>query len=260
MLTRALTAVAAALPSGVKYKMQRFKPLYTSVLTWREPFFRVETRAGWITWHIDPLTTQPYLRGVHEPYMQACFIKFLRTGSVVYDVGAHVGFHALFCGLLVGSAGRVIAFEPEPRCRESLFRQVAANPDLPVTVLPYALTDCPATLSFRRFGNGQSHVHPQGELLVEATTIDVLVDTGRIPVPDLIKIDVEGHEEAVLKGARQTLSQYRPVVLCDYNPGNTLGAAREILEPLGYEVTGGPPVIGMSQGDRTGEARGNLPT
>lgn len=249
MLTRALTALAGALPSSVKYKMQRLRPLYTSVLAWGEPFFRVQTRAGWITLHIDSLITQRYLRGVHEPYMQECFIKFLRPGSVVYDVGAHVGFHALFCGLVVGPTGQVIAFEPDPRCMDSLSRQVAANPHLPVTVLPYALSDHPATLRLRPYGNGQTHVHPEGELLVEATTIDILVGTGRIPVPDLIKIDVEGHEAAVLQGAQETLSRHRPVVLCDYNPGNTLGTAQELLEPLGYKVSDGPPIIGtMSYG------------
>jgi len=245
MLTRALTAVAAALPSGVKFRMERLRPLYTSLLSWREQFYQVETAAGWITWHIDPLTTQRYLRGVHEPYMQKCFLRFLQPGSVVYDVGAHIGFHALFCGLIVGPTGRVIAFEPDPGCMESLLRQIAANPQLPVTVLPFALSDRPTTLRLRPYGNGQSHVHPEGELSIEATTIDALVESGRAPAPDLIKIDVEGHEAAVLDGARKTLSKHRPVILCDYNPGNTLDVSREILGPLGYQVSGGLPIMGI---------------
>ena len=122
MLTRTLTAVVAALPSAIKYKTRWLKPLYTSVLAWREPFFKVETGAGAITWHIDALTTQAYIRGAHEPHMQSSFLRLLRPGSVVYDVGAHLGFHALFCGLAVGPSGRVIAFEPD-----AAFRELAAN-------------------------------------------------------------------------------------------------------------------------------------
>jgi FkbM family methyltransferase len=245
MLTRTLTALAAALPAGVKYRMVRLKPLYTSVLAWREPYFRVRTAAGWITWQIDPLATQRYIRGTYEPHMQDCFLRFLRPGSVVYDVGAHLGFHALFCGLVVGPAGRVIAFEPDPVCRQSLSRQVSANPHLPVTVMPYALSDRPGELHFHfRRGSGQSSIHPQGELQVEATTIDILVRKDSIPVPGLVKVDVEGHEGAVLEGARETLSRHRPVVLCDYNDGTTLEVVREFLQPLGYNVAAGPPITG----------------
>ncbi|MGO9209639.1 MAG: FkbM family methyltransferase [Terriglobales bacterium] len=246
MLTRTLTAVVAALPSAIKYKTRWLKPLYTSVLAWREPFFKVETGAGAITWHIDALTTQAYIRGAHEPHMQSSFLRLLRPGSVVYDVGAHLGFHALFCGLAVGPSGRVIAFEPDPLCRESLSRQVAANPNLPVAVLPYALSDRHAQLHFYSSrGSGQSRIHAEGKLVVEATTIDTLVGAGEIPKPDLIKIDVEGHEGAVLRGATATLLRHRPVILCDYNDGTTLDVVRDFLKPLGYEVSSGPPITGM---------------
>jgi FkbM family methyltransferase len=202
MLPRTLTAIAAALPSSLKCRMGWAKPLYTSVLAWREPFFRVETRAGWITWHIDRLTAQRHIRGAHEPHMQASFLGFLRPGSVVYDVGAHLGFHGLFCGLLVRPSGSVIAFEPDPLCAESLSRQSAVNPDPPVTVLPCALSDRSAKLHFYSSGGtGQSRIHPQGKIIVQITTVDTLLASARIPAPDLIKIDVEGHEEAVLQRA-----------------------------------------------------------
>ena len=66
-------------------------------------------------------------------------------------------------------------------------------------------------------------------------------------IPDVIKIDAEGEEEKVLRGARKTLSKFRPIVLCDYNDDQTLASLSRILLPLAYEVLPGPPVIGISR-------------
>jgi len=229
----------------MKYKIGWLKPFYTSVLAWPHPVVPVKNVAGTVNWHIDALSTQRYIRGVHEPYMQDSFVNFLRPGDVAFDVGAHVGFHSLVCGLLVGSCGRVVAFEPDLHCRESLERQVQANPSLPITVLPYAVSDSPGQVRFYSARSGQSRVHTEGRLLVEATTLDILVKGGQIPAPDLIKIDVEGHEGAVLRGARATLEEYQPVVLCDYNDGTTFEVVRDFLVPLGYQVAGGWPTTAI---------------
>jgi len=247
MLSRVLTELAAAMPSTVKYRMRGLKPLYTSMLAWRQPVIPVQTRVGQIIWNIDQLTNQQYLRGLHEPYMQECFLKFLRSGSIVYDVGAHSGFHSLFCGLITGPTGRVIAFEPDPVCVESLTRQVAANPHLCISIMPVALSDRVAKLRFLSCnGNGQSRIHPQGDVSVQATTIDILVGGGVIPAPDAIKIDVEGYEGAVLIGAKETLLRHRPLVLCDYNDATTPDTIQKLLRPLGYRVLGEFPVIGIA--------------
>ena len=78
--------------------------------------------------------------------------------------------------------------------------------------------------------------------MVEARTLDSLVERLHIPVPNLIKIDVEGHEECVLWGAVKTLRESSPVVLCDYNDSNTFDMVARILQPMGYSVFPGPPV------------------
>ena len=247
MLTRTLTAIAAAVPSSVKYKMGWLRHVYTSVLAWHEPFVPVGTCVGVINWNVDALVTQQYIRAAYERYMQESFIKFLRPGNIVYDVGAHVGFHSLFCGLVVGGSGRVIAFEPDPVCRGSLCRQANANPSLPITVMPYALSDRNAQVRFfSSKSSGQSRIHDHGGLLIEARTTDSLVERAYIPPPDLMKIDVEGHEEAVLRGALATLSKCKPVILCDYNDGNTLKRVHEVLVPLGYQIEPGPPITATS--------------
>ena len=125
----------------------------------------------------------------------------------------------------------------------SLERQIAANPHLPLVVLPYALSDRHGEMPLDTSkGSSQSRLHAEGNLLVEATSIDCLVQDAQLPPPHVMKIDVEGHEAAVLRGAKATLLRYRPVVLCDYNDDNTLQVVQELLNPLGYEVQAGPPV------------------
>ena len=95
-------------------------------------------------------------------------------------------------------------------------------------------------------GTSQTKVAAQGDIEVEANTVDDLVHCGRIAPPTLLKIDVEGHEASVLQGSRATLQKYKPVVLCDYNEGDTLLDVRELLLPLGYVVSPGPPVTAVS--------------
>ena len=243
MFTRSLTAIAAVLPPSLKYRIARLKPLYASAMAWRQTLVRVETRAGALNWHMDGYASQSYIRGCYEPYMQESFLRFVRPGTVLYDVGAHVGFHALFCGLLAGPSGRVFTFEPDPQCRASLERQIAANPELPLVVLPYALSDRRGKLPLDTSkGSSQSRLNAEGNLLVETTSIDSLIQDAGLPPPHVMKIDVEGHEAAVLRGGRVTLSRHRPVVLCDYNDDDTLQVVQELLNPLGYEVQAGPPI------------------
>jgi hypothetical protein len=162
--------------------------------------------------------------------MQEAFLQFVHPGSVVFDIGANAGFHSLFCGLLVKPSGRVVAFEPNPESRKSLLGQVQANPELSVITLPFALSD-------------YSRLAGEGRLIVEVTTVDSLVEREHIPPPDIMKIDVEGYEEQVLRGSKDTLRRYHPVVLCDYNGPNTFDLVTRVLKPLGYGISAGPPVV-----------------
>jgi FkbM family methyltransferase len=145
-------------------------------------------------------------RGYEDAFHQA-LMGAIRPGDVVWDVGANVGHYtALFAGA-AAPGGKVIAFEPSPRNREALAARIGGDSD--VTVVPCAMGDAAATMRFSESGEDDdgvtSKLSEDGEIAVEVATGDSLVADGRVPVPQVIKIDVEGFEREVLLGLSATL-------------------------------------------------------
>jgi len=178
--------------------------------------------------------------------MQEAFSKFVRDGATVYDVGAHAGYHSLLCALLVGPSGRVIAFEPNPENRTSIKRQLSANPKARVSVFPFALSDrCESMALDTSHGSSEGHLSDKGEFIVEARRLDFLIEHEGFPQPDVMKVDVEGHEEQVLIGALKTIEKCWPVILCDRNDDTTFSQVRALLGPRGYMVKDGWPITAV---------------
>jgi FkbM family methyltransferase len=241
MFSQTLARIAEALPSSLKMRYSKAKPAYTFLMGLGQHTVRINTTSGMLNWRVDRFASQYIILGTYELLMQEKFRQFLRPGQVVYDVGANVGFHSLYCALLVGSRGKVIAFEPNPETRRSLTSQLSVNPSLPVSVMTCALTDhCGTVRLDTSTGHLSCRVAENGNMEVEAMTIDALVNQSKIPPPNLIKIDVEGHDANVIRGAMATIREYRPVVLCDYNGEQTLPDVKALLQPLGYKVKGTP--------------------
>ncbi len=165
------------------------------------------------------------------------FRSAVRSGAVVLDVGASVGSYAMLFGQWTGPNGRVYAFEPAPDIRAVLERHVAIN-DLDGIVVPVAAaaSDANGRSPFVTPGpHGISRLAAAGEsspLQVETITIDEFCKREAVK-PDLIKIDVEGAELAVLRGARDTLRGRRDIaVFVELHPTlwPALGVTREQIE------------------------------
>lgn len=163
--------------------------------------------------------------------------SLLHPGDTFVDCGANIGLWALVAAPLVGDAGRVIAFEPNPATARRLAEH--ASPSPVIRVHSSALSDAPRSLGFDQ---GEHHnlarVSSEGSIQVQATTLDAAV---RPPVHG-IKIDVEGHELQVLRGAERTLLA-RPWVVVEFNtlhtPARRLGdwPVHELLSGLGYRAS-----------------------
>ena len=146
------------------------------------------------------------------------FKAALGPGQVAFDIGANVGCYSMLFGQWVGAAGKVYAFEPSPATFEGLERHIALNGlGGVVRAVRAAVSDESATADFLVLDNqGTSRLAAGAEgaasaRAVRVPTVSVDEFCAREGVtPDLLKIDVEGFELAVLRGARETIRRAGP--------------------------------------------------
>jgi FkbM family methyltransferase len=167
--------------------------------------------------------------------------EFVDRTKVAVDIGGNIGSYTYW---LSKFATRVITFEPNP-----LYIDQIQNLRLPnVTSEAVALSDRSGMAELRIPRSAGGH-EDQGMASIDSKAVSdetlsrfLEVPTKRLDDYELgqvgfIKIDVEGHEEAVLEGARQTLTRWKPVVLVEVeevrNPGS-IGRIRELMSSLGY--------------------------
>jgi hypothetical protein len=157
---------------------------------------RVTTPAGDI-FEADLSSTlewQLWVFGGYEPHLAELFGHLVRPGDRCVDVGANVGVHTVRLARLAGRDGEVIAIEPDP--------DVAHRPS------PQDTNRARASLMHHRYLTGPTTTVP-------VVTIDDLC--AGAPVA-LVKIDVEGHEAAVVRGAADTIARYAPSIVFEYAP------------------------------------------
>jgi FkbM family methyltransferase len=155
----------------------------------------------------------------------------------VYDIGANAGFFTLLAAKLVGRRGSVYAFEPLPANLSVLRRHIAAN-QANVHVFEVALSSSSGVARFASAANASmGRLENAGELEVRTETLDELVSAGRILPPRFMKIDVEGAEHDVLRGAAATLSRHHPVILLSTHGYEIHERCCALLRTLNYELT-----------------------
>lgn len=185
--------------------------------------------------------------GSYEYEKCKAFEEAVSKDAVVFDLGANVGFYTLLASALTGPGGRVIAFEPLPRNLSYLRRHLTLNGVTNVTVVDAAVSDRCGTASFEEGPtNSMGHVGAQGPLQVQAVSLDEMVLTGKIPPPAVVKIDVEGAEGLVLKGARDVLSTYHPVIFLAAHSPELNRDCSGVLRSLGYAL-GQVPGLGAER-------------
>jgi FkbM family methyltransferase len=161
--------------------------------------------------------------GLYEPEVMVALSRLLEPDSVVFDIGANIGVFALVMSRLA-PRGRIYAFEPAPETFGYLVRNLEDNGAGNVTADPRAVYDEGGHLSFEfnpAFPSA-SFVSGAGDLAggggVEAVRLDDYVKEQGIDRVDLIMIDAEGAEPAVLRGAAGTIARHDPALLVEINP------------------------------------------
>jgi len=188
------------------------------------------------------------------PSLTAVFEAALGPGDVVLDIGANVGVYVAVAARLVGPGGRILAFEPMPFARESLTDLVRRNGFTQVSVLPYAAGASEGSMQLHMTpgASGLTSAYARGKASVSVdvatTTIDAVVgESGGAP-PRLLKIDVEGFEFDVMKGAARTLAaEEAPLLVFESDPAllaasrGTFADIQRWLAARGYSLFGLTP-------------------
>jgi FkbM family methyltransferase len=175
--------------------------------------------------------------GLFEPQERLAFENTVPKGGTIFDVGANVGFYAVLGSVLAGDEGRVVAFEPLPRNLSYLKRHLELNQITNVTVIEAAVAERCGTANFEHSPNpSMSHISSQGRIEVKVVSLDEIISRGEVPLPDYIKIDVEGAEFSVLSGAMSTLREYHPPLLLATHGRNLHEQCCECLSSLGYGI------------------------
>lgn len=151
----------------------------------------------------------------------------LKPGNTAFDVGAGMGMYSVFLSKAVGEHGLVVAFEPDDHFRERVTANVKLNGLRNVLVLQMALGDrsCASELLPGDLGTAAprvAQVRPERvragmralRQKVRVAAGDDLIEEGRLPIPQVVKIDVEGFEHSVMRGLARTLSDPACELLC----------------------------------------------
>jgi FkbM family methyltransferase len=176
--------------------------------------------------------------GTYNKTFQRWLQAEARPGSVVYDLGAHVGFLTLLASRLVGPAGRVFAFEPNPRNLSYLRRHLELNRIENVHIRASAVSDQQGTAKLDdRRGHLGGRLNGSGRIEVETVALDDL----ELPPPDCVKLNIEGAELRALKGAARIIDDAQPTLLLATHGHEVRDGCLEFLDGLGYKTASFAP-------------------
>lgn len=151
--------------------------------------------------------------------------RYLCPGDVFIDIGANVGYYSLLAKKQVGPSGRVLAFEPNPQTVKRLRRNTAINPGLEIEIFDVALSDRTEDVTLYSppgSHSGETSLRKQDGWTAAVTTtasarrLDDIIPSD-LPRVDCLKIDVEGAECLVLRGAERTIQAFMPSILLEMN-------------------------------------------
>ncbi len=218
--------------------------------------YRMTVKNNGTDYYFHPTNRTEYYRCVtfftKEEGTLAWLDNFLQEGDVLFDIGANIGLYSLYAGKL-GRSIKTYAFEPHKFTFVNLMENISANNLLdcifPISV-PLSDTSDVSTMNYAYFDSGSSMsqlghtMHPEkGEFtpklqeIVYSVTLDELVWKRAVPLPNHVKIDVDGNELKILKGMSKLLaSSGKPKsIQVEINPGQKADVIL-FLGQFGYKL------------------------
>jgi FkbM family methyltransferase len=197
-----------------------------------------------------------FIPRMHEWDAEEAFLAGLGwNGLTVYDVGGDQGLFTLFFAKRVGEGGRVIVFEPNPHSLRRIEQNIRLNDFSNVKIMPLGLGEKIETLQFTfpssepARGTAIPSIADQIKCETDTATCEIQVSTldheisqNDLPVPDFIKMDIEGMEYSALKGMQETLQAHHPRLSIEMHGAGkeekveSAGHVVALLEDAGYKL------------------------
>ena len=247
---------------NTRTKLQIARALYWTLTGFRRIGGRDDsahvTRHG-IQWQLDlreGIDLAIYIFGFFEYETVRAYRRLLKPGDTVLDIGANIGAHTMHLARCVSPTGKVIAFEPTAYAYNKLRQNIALNPMLAGQIQAEQImldnsddTQVkPQLYSSWQIHDAAVNNHPKhGGRLMDTTgahivALDSYIAGHKIGAVSLIKMDVDGHECQVLRGARDLLRRDKPILLMEIMPygldetGASLDELLGILRVYGYSL------------------------
>ncbi len=257
-LLRLLRLIPNSVPG--RYRLCRW------LVTKLAPLGEAQIHALGLQWVVpslrEPIAAALLTDGTYEPSLHKALAKALKPDGVFFDVGANIGLFALTAAHHLTTQGRVIAFEASPRTFSYLQRNALVNPTQRLTLHHRAVTeysdqkiqffDAPTDqFGMSSLANRFSSTGSQ----ITSLSLDDAAKALHLPRVDVIKVDVEGFELGVFRGAQRLLAQVpAPIIFFEFNDwaeantSSTPGDAQRFLQQLGYLLV---PLDAWIRGNRT---------
>lgn len=192
----------------------------------------------------NPEHQRMYFYGEHDERYEINNIrKLLQAGDICWDIGANIGFYTCFFAVLVGDKGSVVSFEPTSVTMSFLENNVHLNNLQNVLLKKIAVGDtqgrmqifmnmpdkAEGTVSLRTTSGPHSE-------MIDIDTIDNL--SACLPVPDFIKIDVEGYQMKVFEGGKKFFLNHSPMIMAELgdNDKTLMSSTQDFLCNCGYTI------------------------
>jgi FkbM family methyltransferase len=227
----------------LQYTLLRVRPAF--VAAWLKNLFRVKRMSAktpqGVFW-VDPVSllgVRLTREGTFEENMILTLEKFLKPGSIFVDLGANEGYFTVIAARLCGSAGRVIAIEPQDRLQPVIKENVRLNGSPSVSVVHAAIGDMSGTVKIQltpSTNNGGSGIGRRSNYRLPSQdvgmqTLAQVLDAQLLAEVDLMKVDIEGFEYEALLGSPQVFEQHRVKALAlELHPTLLAGRGRDAAD------------------------------
>jgi FkbM family methyltransferase len=245
---------AKILPTSIKQAIYRIKPLAALIrrgLNSAAPtgLTEVTIAAGDLEGYqifLDMQVDKDYWLGTYEPELQAALRELIHPGTIIYDVGANIGYVSLLLAKAVGEKGYVYAFEALPENAERWHKNIALNgKQARLNLFAGAVTQSSGPVRFlvhtsggmgKVAGSAGRQDKYQTEVNVPGISLDDFVYGRGYPPPQVVKMDIEGGEVLALPGMHRVLTEARPLILMELHGPESCQVAWETLTSADYSI------------------------